>query len=141
MSVDVEQLVAEITRRVVHEVLEALAVPTTVEDDYPDWDEYVDKSGVLAEPAYEAGLSGQLGRVSPLRARLQGELEPAIEELPEDEDIEALAAGTSAGDVVPLSVDSFGERRGGFDPRANPSWFNAQYQRDVVLPSRVAPKG
>jgi hypothetical protein len=130
VAVDVEKLIADITRRVAQEVLEALAVPQRVEDEYPDWDEYA------PDPVEDVAPSG----VSSLRSRLQGEVEPAVDELAEDEDVE-LSAGTSAGAVAPLLTDVSLERRGGFDPRSNPNWFTVQYQRDVVLPSRAAPKG
>jgi hypothetical protein len=132
VAVDVEKLIADITRRVTQEVLEALAVPQRVEDEYPDWDEYVADVAAVEDVA----PSG----VSSLRSRLQGEVEPAVDELAEDEDVE-LSAGTSAGAVAPLLTDVSLERRGGFDPRSNPNWFTVQYQRDVVLPSRAAPKG
>lgn len=130
MSVDVDKLVAEITRRVVHEVLEALAVPTVVEDEYPDWDEYVAPAAVTVEEPVEEP------RLSSLRLLSKGAVDPVVE----DED-EELSPGISTGGVVPLSMDSVGERRGGFDPRSNPAWFTKQYEREVMLPSRVAPKG
>lgn len=130
MSVDVEKLIAEITQRVVHEVLEALAVPTVVADEYPDWDEYVAPAAVRVEEPVEEP------RLSSLRSLSKGAVDPLVED---DED--DLSPGTSTGGVVPLSMTAFQDRRGGFDPRSNPAWFTKQYEREVMLPSRMAPKG
>ena len=130
MSVDVEALVRQITEEVTAKVLAAISSEPSDSNDWPEWDEFNQLNDSI--DSVDSINTNQ----SFLRDRLHGNIEPVVED-----DDDELTAGTSAGNVVPLSTSNDDFRRGGFDPRANPTWFNVQYQRDVVLPSRVAPKG
>ena len=143
MPIDLKQL-DELIRKITEEVTSQVLLVITSESSeikdqsWPDWDEFnhLDYT-VESVESNDSVESNESTNHSSLRNRLNGNVDPIIE----DDEVE-LTAGTSAGTVAPLvtsGMDDF--RKGGFDPRANPNWFNVQYQRDVVLPSRVAPKG
>lgn len=136
MSVDVDALVQKITAEVTKQVLAAIGPQP--DDDWPDWDEFnlIDSSdsGDSSDSVIAVDSPVEPPKPSSLRSRLNG----VTEEIAEDEDDE-VSQGVSTGDVAPIAVP-FDNRRGGFDPRSNPSWFEVQYQREVVLPSRVAPR-
>lgn len=110
-----EDLIRQITEKVTREIVAALQPEPVVEDEYPDWNEYVDETRFeRVEPAPEVQDVG----ASPLRERLTKgvvELAPTIED--DDEGV---------GDVIPMgavSVASSSGFRGGED------WLNAQWQR------------
>ena len=109
------------------------------DDDYPDYDEFP-----IDPPTHrEAAVSTAQVTVtvdeppgpSPLRSLLRGgQHTPLVED-----DDDTIAPGTSTGDVVPLAANPDQFRvSSGFDPRANPEWFAANYRRDVLvhLPGR-----
>lgn len=124
MSVDVDELIKKIAAEVTKQVL-AVMQPKPA-DDWPEWDEFNQ-----VEPDVPV-VSGP----SVLRSRLNG----AVDLVEDDDDDDVIEAGVNTGNVTPLKLDTFDNRRGGFDPRSNPGWFDVQYQREVVLPSRAAPR-
>lgn len=130
MSVDVEALIQKITAEVTKQVLAAVASESS--DDWPDWDEF---NQMVESPVDSSDSSESITSTSSLRSRLSG----ITEEIVEDEEDE-ISQGTTVGSVAPIVASTFDNQRGGFDPRSNPSWFEAQYHREVVLPSRVAPR-
>lgn len=131
MSVDVDELVRKITAEVTKQVLAVIAPEP--DDDWPDWDEFNQSDSIIDDSIIDDSMNGDSfnSHGSSLRSRLNG----VTEEIVEDEDDE-ISQGTSTGNVTPI-VTPFDNRRGGFDPRSNPSWFEAQYHREVLLPSRA----
>lgn len=123
MSVDVEALIQKITAEVTKQVLAAVASEPTVDEEWPEWDEFNGVQDVAVSP-------------SPLRSRLSGVVDDVIDD---DEDDE-VTQGTMTAGVVPLGETAVSQTHGGFDPRSNPSWFEVQYRREVLLPSRVVSK-
>lgn len=116
-----EELIRQITEKVTREVLASIRESddvTQVADSYPDWNEYVE-DGVLAEPAYEAALSGAYDeprKPHPLRARATGDVSvPVVDDDTPDEPF-----------TVDLPLPS-PEVRGGFTP--GDDWIAAQYVR------------
>ncbi len=133
MSVDVEALIQKITAEVTKQVL--AAVSSEPSDDWPDWDEF---NQMIESPVDSSDSSESITSTSSLRARLSGVTDEIAEDEEDGED--EISQGTAVGTVAPIAVSTFSNQRGGFDPRSNPSWFEAQYHREVVLPSRVAPR-
>lgn len=125
MSVDVDELVRKITAEVTKQVLATIVLESKDSEEWPEWDEF---------NQIEEDVKPVEVKPSPLRSRLSGIAEEVVED-----DEEEISQGVSTGNVTPIT--GFSEsHRGGFDPRSNPSWFEAQYRREVLLPSRAAPK-
>ena len=137
MSVDVDELIRKITAEVTKQVL---AVVQPEPDDWPDWDEFNQVDSINDSPINDSPINDSSSPkepvVSALRSRLGGEIDAIVEDDDEDE----ISQGTMTAGVMPISADTFDNRRGGFDPRSNPGWFDVQYRREVVLPSQAVPR-
>lgn len=161
-GVDVETLVAQITARVTSEVLAALSEPqVSIEDAYPDWNEYVDPNGVMEEGAYQAALSGAFDNEtvvpfvsetpveepvanlqqpghSPIRDRARGIIpgQTVVDDGP--------APSGAKGNVLPIGASGAAGSRttgSGFspDPYTNGDWFVRNFQKDVLNQRRQPP--
>lgn len=146
-----EDTIRQITERVTREVVAALSAdtPVSVEDAWPDWNEYVDENGVMEEGAYVAALAGQfdppaevpnphsasedapIGEVSPpqnspLRARSRGTIPAPAARVAPDGTGPVLAIGDTGATGFRTAS--------GFmpDPFSNPDWFARNFQKDVL---------
>jgi hypothetical protein len=140
VSVDVDALVAKITEEVTKQVLAAMGTLPGGDEVWPEWDEYNTEIDVaVVNNVVPVVPVAPVVSESVLRSRLRGVTEQIVDD--DDDDSKVIEPGTNTGNVMPLSSpNSFEMQRGGFDPRSTPGWFDVQYQRDVVLPSRVAPR-